>query len=98
MASNRLSSAIFHGIAAGCEGAVYGDPMHLDKEHRPTADRVRRNWPELHGKRLDPAVARASALSELGHGYLASPAELRAMLGWTGYYTAQSAETEAVPA
>ncbi|MBM2618121.1 hypothetical protein JIG36_21420 [Actinoplanes sp. LDG1-06] len=98
VASNRLSSAIFHGIAAGCEGAVYGDPMHLDKEHRPTADRIRRSWPELHGKRLDAAAARASAMSELGDGYLASPAELRAMLGWTGYYTAESAHAESRPA
>jgi hypothetical protein len=83
VASNRLSSAIFHGVAAGCEPAVYGDPMFLDKEHRPTAERIRREWPELHGKHLGPA-ARTTALAELGAGYLASPAELRAMVGWTG--------------
>jgi hypothetical protein len=83
VASNRLSSAIFHGVAAGCEPAVYGDPMFLDKEHRPTAERIRREWPELHGKRLGPA-ARTTAMAELGAGYLASPAELRAMVGWTG--------------
>jgi len=98
VASNRLSSAVFHGVAAGCEPAVYGDPMHLDKEHRPTADRVRRSWPELHGKHLDLPVARATALNELGAGYLASPAELRAMLGWSGYYTADPAEAKAVGA
>ncbi len=85
VASNRLSSAIFHGVAAGCEPAVYGDPMYLDKEHRPTAERVRRQWPELHGKHLDRDAARATALAELGVGYQASPAELRAMLGWTSY-------------
>jgi hypothetical protein len=83
VASNRLSSAIFHGVAAGCAPAVYGDPMFLDKEHRPTAERIRREWPELHGKRLGPA-ARTTAMAELGAGYLASPAELRAMVGWTG--------------
>ena len=85
VASNRLSSAIFHGVAAGCEPAVYGDPMYLDKEHRPTAERVRRQWPELHGKHLDPVASRATALAELGVGYQASPAELRAMIGWTSY-------------
>jgi hypothetical protein len=98
VASNRLSSAVFHGVAAGCEPAVYGDPMHLDKEHLPTADRIRRSWPELHGKHLDLPVARATAMNELGAGYLASPAELRAMLGWTGYYTADPAEAAVVQA
>jgi hypothetical protein len=91
VASNRLSSAIFHGVAAGCEPAVYGDPMYLDKEHRPTAERIRRNWPELHGKHLDQADAYASVMSELGKTYLASPAEVRAMLGWTSYLPAATA-------
>ena len=31
VASNRLSSAVFYGVAAGCEPAVYGDPMVLDR-------------------------------------------------------------------
>ena len=56
--------------------------MQLEQEHLPTAERIRRQWPELHGKHPDPVVARASALAELGDGYLASPGELRAMLGW----------------
>jgi hypothetical protein len=83
VASNRLSSAVFYGAAAGCEPAVYGDPMQLDQEDRPTAERIRRQWPELHGKHPDPAIARASALAELGDDYLASPTELRILLGWT---------------
>lgn len=82
VASNRLSSAVMYGAAAGCAPAVYGDPMQLEQEHLPTAERIRRQWPELHGKHPDPVVARASALAELGDGYLASPGELRAMLGW----------------
>lgn len=82
VASNRMSSAVLYGVAAGCEPAVYGDPMHLDHEDRPTAERIRRQWPELHGKHPDPAAARPSALAELGAGYLASPAELRLLLGW----------------
>jgi hypothetical protein len=84
VASNRLSSAVFYGAAVGCAPAVYGNPMHLEHEHEPTADRIRRQWPELHGKHPDPEIARASALAELGDGYLASPDELRAMIGWTG--------------
>ncbi|WP_250002354.1 hypothetical protein [Actinoplanes sp. M2I2] len=95
VASNRLSSAVFHGVAAGCEPAVYGDPMQLDKEDTPTAERIRREWPELHGKHLDGPVARASALSELGDGSLASPAELRAMLGWTAHHRATTARVPA---
>ena len=83
VASNRLSSAIFYGVAAGCEPAVYGDPMQLENEDRATAERIRRQWPELHGRRPDPATAKASALAELGAGYLASPAELRTLLGWS---------------
>jgi hypothetical protein len=83
VASNRLSSAVLYGAAAGCDPAVYGDPMHLEREDRPTAERIRRQWPELHGSHPDPAPARASALAELGAGYLASPAELRVLLGWS---------------
>ena len=91
VASNRLSSAIFYGVAAGCEPAVYGDPMHLEREDRATAERIRRQWPELHGERPEPAAARESALAELGDGYLASPGELRAMLGWTADRPAEAA-------
>ncbi|GID96421.1 hypothetical protein ACFQFC_21640 [Amorphoplanes digitatis] len=82
VASNRLSSAVLYGAAVGCEPAVYGDPMHLDGEVRVTAERIRRQWPELHGPHPDPAAATASALYELGADDLASPAELRAVLGW----------------
>jgi hypothetical protein len=82
VASNRLSTAILYGVAAGCEPAVYGDPMYLDREHTPTVERIRREWPELHGAAPDPEQARSTVLAELGDGQLASPAELRAVLGW----------------
>ncbi|MEV4703760.1 hypothetical protein [Actinoplanes sp. NPDC049316] len=82
VASNRLSSAVLYGAAVGCAPAVYGDPMHLAGEVRATAERIRRQWPELHGKSPDPHQARESALAELGADVLASPAEVRAMFGW----------------
>ena len=82
VASNRLSSAVFYGAAVGCEPAVYGNPMQLAGEVRVLAERIRREWPELHGTHPDPATATATALAELGAGQLASPAELRAVLGW----------------
>ncbi len=82
VASNRLSTAILYGTAAGCEPAVYGDPMYLDREDTATPDRIRREWPELHGVAPDPDRARSTVLAELGDGHLASPAELRAILGW----------------
>ncbi|MFI5494478.1 hypothetical protein [Actinoplanes sp. NPDC051859] len=83
VAANRLSSAVLYGAAAGCEPAVYGDPMQLAGEDRATAGRIRRQWPELHGTHPDPVSARASAQAELGADVLASPAELRATLGWS---------------
>ncbi|GLY05973.1 hypothetical protein [Actinoplanes sp. NBRC 101535] len=91
VASNRLSSAVFYGVAAGCKPAVYGDPMYLHGENEPTAARIRREWPELHGVAPDPEHARATAMDELGAGRLASPAELRAVLGWKNVTTEERA-------
>lgn len=83
VASNRLGSAVLYGALAGCAPAVYGDPMRLAGEEQANADRIRRQWPELHGVAPDPAVAGEIATAELGADRLAGPAELRAMLGWT---------------
>jgi hypothetical protein len=84
VASNRLSSAVFYGIAAGCEPAVYGDPMVLQDEHPVFGGvaRIRRLWPELHGPRVDPAVARQVADHELGAAFLAEPGEIRELFHW----------------
>jgi hypothetical protein len=84
VASNRVSSALWYGILAGCEPAVYGDPMVLAGED-PTfggVARIRRQWPELHGTHVDPAVALELGHAELGTDYLASPSELRELFGW----------------
>jgi hypothetical protein len=48
--------------------------------------RIRRQWAELHGPSVDPAVAREVAVAELGADRLAPPAELRRVLGWPGPY------------
>ncbi|MEU8240211.1 hypothetical protein AB0C07_18350 [Actinoplanes missouriensis] len=85
VASNRLCSAVLYGALAGCEPAVYGDPMQLHGERdlfggRP---RIRRQWAELHGKEVDPAVAHAIAVDELGADRLLPPAELRALFHWS---------------
>lgn len=84
VASNRLTTAIFYGILAGCAPAVYGNPMGLRREDGTYGGlyRVRRQWPELHGPALDQAVANEIAAAELGVDYLASPAELRHVFGW----------------
>jgi hypothetical protein len=90
VASNRLCSAVLYGALAGCEPAVYGDPMLLERES-PTfggPDRIRREWPELHGERVDPVVAREIAVAELGADRLASPAELRHLLRWPNPFQA----------
>jgi hypothetical protein len=84
VASNRLTTAVFYGILAGCDPAVYGDPMALRREdtvHGGPA-RLRRQWPELHGAAPDVRGGREIAAAELGAAYLAPPAELRQMFGW----------------
>lgn len=84
VASNRLSTAIFYGIAAGLEPAVYGDPMDIpginvgfDGTHL-----LEKTFPELHGKNLDLEAARATCAEELGLNSLLSPTELGLILGW----------------
>jgi hypothetical protein len=84
VASNRLCSAIFYGALAGCEPAVYGDPMRLEREipifgGQP---RILREWAELHGERVDPVLAREAAGTELGADRLVSPAEMRRLFRW----------------
>ncbi|MEV4705275.1 hypothetical protein [Actinoplanes sp. NPDC049316] len=84
VASNRLSSAVWYGILAGCEPAVYGDPMTLageDPRHGGQA-RIRRQWAQLHGEQVDAGVAYATAVEELGADRLAPAAELRHVLRW----------------
>ena len=85
VASNRLCSAIFYGTLAGCEPAVYGDPMTLENENMAYGGqaRVRRQWPELHGEQVDLAAARATVTAELGADRLLPAAELRHLFGWT---------------
>lgn len=92
IASNRVSSALFYGIAAGCEPAVYGNPMTLENEDLAYGGvpRIRRQWPELHGVAPDVATARQITHDELGLDYLCRPAELRHLFGWTNATTADS--------
>ncbi|HEX7746002.1 MAG TPA: hypothetical protein VF462_12150 [Micromonosporaceae bacterium] len=84
VAANRLSTAIFFGVAAGCEPAVYGDPMQLEGENPlfgGTA-RVARLWPEMLGKDIDVKVAREVTDYELGRPWMMSPAEMRMLFDW----------------
>jgi hypothetical protein len=84
VASNRLCSAVFYGALAGCTTAVYGDPMQLQGESAAAEGRSRilREWSDLHGAYVDPAVSPAAAVEEWGADRLLSPAELRRLLGW----------------
>ncbi len=84
VASNRLSSALWYAAAAGCDVAVYGDPMLLEKADLTFGGeaRIRAQWPQLYGHRTDRAECYASARTELGLDLLAPPGELRAHLGW----------------
>ena len=90
--SNRLCSAIWYGLLAGCQGAVYGDPMVLEHAD-PTfggEPRLRRQWPEVYGYDPDVAAGYRSARAELGADELAGPAELRTLLGWPPSEPAQA--------
>jgi hypothetical protein len=84
VASNRLSTAIFYGLSAGCEAAVYGDPMEIEKTSAifGGVPRLHQLWPELHGAETDQHVAREIAAAELGSDFLAEPEELRELFRW----------------
>jgi hypothetical protein len=84
VASNRLDTAVWYGILAGCEPAVYGDPMASPGEDPAfgALGRTRRQWPDLHGPAVDLDLAREAAHAELGTRFLAAPGELREMFGW----------------
>lgn len=84
VASNRLSTAIFYGIASGLEPAIYGDPMTIPglKDGFDGTHLLEKTYPELHGESLDIDVARAVADEELGRDFLMSPTELGLWLGW----------------
>ncbi|HEY3000885.1 MAG TPA: hypothetical protein VGJ44_00920 [Kribbellaceae bacterium] len=84
VASNRLSTAILYGIAAGCQPAVYGDPMSMAGENPVFGgtDRLERLWPELIGKDVDYEAARQTTDYELGRPWILPPAELRMIFDW----------------
>lgn len=96
VASNRLSSAIFYGADAGCDVAVYGDPMVLENEDMTYGGqaRIRRQWPEMHGAQTDRRAVDAITRAELGREFMCSPAELREIFGWAGYKTPLDEESE----
>ncbi|NUT22489.1 MAG: hypothetical protein HOV77_25230 [Hamadaea sp.] len=84
VASNRLTSAIWYGLLAGCEAAVYGDPMVLENADATFGgySRIASQWAALHGRETDAEVCRELARQELGADLLAGPAELRVLFGW----------------
>ena len=84
MVSNRLCSAIWYGLLAGCEAAVYGDPMVLDNDD-PTfggEPRLRRQWPEVYGHRPDTAACRDAPAASWAPTSWPGRRELRTLLGW----------------
>jgi hypothetical protein len=98
VASNRLCSAVFYGALAGCDAAVYGDPMQLAGESPVFGGQARilREWAALHGPSVDKEVAYAAAVDELGADRLLPPAELRHLLGWPMPASADDAELTGV--
>jgi acetyltransferase-like isoleucine patch superfamily enzyme len=79
--SNRLTTAIFYGIAAGSEVGIYGPPMHNPLAKRGDASLVE-SFPDLHAVCADPGAARTIGDRELGRDLLRTPEELREIVGW----------------
>ena len=69
VASDRLSTPVLYGIAAGCAPAVYGGDTPAE-------------WPELSGPDPDPALAGEITDQELGRAWKMPPAELRRLFDW----------------
>ncbi|HYN92624.1 MAG TPA: hypothetical protein VES42_02090 [Pilimelia sp.] len=84
VAANRLSTAVFYGVAAGCQPAVYGDPMEMAGENPVFGGtaRIARLWPELLGKDIDLKTAREITDHELGRPWMMSEAEMRMLFDW----------------
>lgn len=82
--SNRISSAIFYGAAAGADVGIYGDPMLLEAERAQLGGQLKplRFWPELHVSHVPAELAREHARVELGLDEMLSPAEIRDVFGW----------------
>lgn len=85
VASNRLSTALFYGIQAGCEAALYGDPMELvDVKDGFDGEKLFRAWyPFMFGAEIDNKAARELTATELGVDVMMPPEELALTLGWT---------------
>ena len=92
VASNRLTTAVLYGVAAGCEPAVYGDPMEFvgARAGFDGTGLLEATLPDLFGKRIDLELARATTRTELGADFVMSPEELRYVLGWQEPWLASS--------
>ncbi|TWE12110.1 hypothetical protein [Rudaeicoccus suwonensis] len=82
VAANRLSTAIFYGVAAGAEVAVYGDPMLMEGEDPRFGGnaRVQRLWPEMTRKVIDQQTAAQITDHELGRRFVMPPREIKRVM------------------
>lgn len=87
VASNRLTTAVFYGIAAGCEPAVYGPAMDFQGARAgfDGALLLEPLWPEMFGTTIDLDRARQITDIELGRNAMMDPDELTYALGWEDY-------------
>ncbi|MET1152785.1 hypothetical protein [Arthrobacter sp.] len=81
--SNRMSTALLYGSAAGADIEIYGPDFQLgaDAETDPGL-RMRELWPEFYEASPDNSALRVIAESELGLQDMRAPEELKALLGW----------------
>lgn len=83
--SNRLSTPVVYAGHLGASIGIYGDALSIDGESADSVTRVQEVWPELHGERIDPRVAKALCDAELGTEHLLAKDELKEVLGWNGH-------------
>lgn len=84
--SNRVCTATFYALSAGCPFFLYGPSMGLSQTHDPSGEEFAawqaREFPELLFERFGEVCHRELGLRELGASLVRSPEELRRVLCW----------------
>lgn len=88
LVTNRISTALWYGAYLGMEVELYGPQMGFAASADEIADAYaaeRLLWPELFEGPVPSDRAGRLGARELGADYVRHPAELRELLGWTGW-------------
>ncbi len=85
--SNRMCTALLYALASGRKAFLYGPPMGLSQTRDPTGAEFdtwqRQTFPELVWDHFRDEPLAELADRELGREFVRSPAQLRALFGWS---------------